>query len=224
MRTLRCIIVLAAWLCTCAAANAQWGFRVAPYHWQTATGAGLTKQHSINLGLDHDLNDRLSIGVEVLIGLTNNSTSDYYDGSSGHYMGYAVDYTMQDRSKGFMYRCEYAFTDNDGFHGYLASTIGFVRVTRDLSVYNVTSPNSYYAQDPSSIGLKSSEENSGMVFPLGLRFGLRSDLEGMYIDMYTGAGVNLGSKELSTAPYLEEKEANMSGVFLQLGIALGFGS
>jgi hypothetical protein len=132
---------------------------------------------------------------------------------------------VEDRSFGFMYRCEYAFSDNDEFHGYLASTVGMMRVKRDLSISSVyrTSSYSYDYVDPSVIGLSYSQESSGMVFPLGLRFGLRSGLEGFYIDMYTAAGVNLGSKDLGKAPFMKKKEAEMSGTFVQLGIALGFG-
>lgn len=209
-----------------AGLSAQWGFRFSPLHYQQASGLSLFKQRHYTIGLDHDLNERLSIGLEALIGRANTSPADYSAGTTvGSYMGYSVDYLAEDKNFGVMYRCEYAFSDNDAFHGYLASTAGMVRVKRDLIISSVyrSSSYSYDYVDPSVIGLSYSEESSGMVFPLGLRFGLRSGLEGFYIDMYTGAGVNLGSKDLSTAPFMKKKEADMSGAFVQLGIALGFG-
>ncbi|MFT3884740.1 MAG: hypothetical protein QM724_04725 [Flavobacteriales bacterium] len=60
--------------------------------------------------------------------------------------------------------------------------------------------------------------------PIGLRIGIRSDLDGFYGDFYFGVGYQLGGGDaLLPQPELSEVPSTLANLTWTLGYAFGFG-
>src|SRR5690606_19862199 len=107
---------------------------------QTGIRAGLEyesimRKYHIQLlaGLDRDVNDRISLGLDVLLGLKMNEQNfSYSTGTSS--------YSLTRNSIGLQYRSMYFF----GGTGYIASTIGFRTLKMEMLLdENVLGPFGY---------------------------------------------------------------------------------
>ena len=110
-----------------------------------------------------------------------------------------------------------SFKEADEPTPYLSILVG-VRsakmVISDVNLYSLD----YY--DPIPSWAKESTERI-MVFPVGLRFGYRSPLDGYAGDVFFGIAHQIG-KEPWTTPYLEDED-QLAGFTFHVGYAFGVG-
>ncbi|MCB0763646.1 MAG: hypothetical protein R2815_07580 [Flavobacteriales bacterium] len=194
-----------------APSMAQWGLRATILHFETPAPRGTW---NFLAGLDHDLNDRMAVGLDFTVAF---NLFGEPEAEQGEYEGYLVDYALQRKVMGLTYRSCYFFSDNDnGASAYVGPFIGFRRITYDLAPYVTT----FYGLDQPAWARPVSEET--IVFPVGMRFGFRGALDGYSGDIYVGVGTTLGDKDMPNAPYLLKKD-RLGGLFLQAGYSYGIG-
>ena len=196
------LIAITAWLCS--SASAQTGIRAGIEYGST--------QKKLNLnylvGLDRDLGERISIGLDALFIPKKNS----FEGSSSYYVDY---YELTTSSFGLQYRSMYYF----GGAGYIASTIGFRNIKMNMVLTELTTDAFGYDKF-----ITRTLNKNTMIIPIGLRLGARGELDGWYQDLYLNVGYNIGS---SKKPYgtevVLEKSDEISGLWFSLGYAFGVG-
>ncbi len=193
-------------------AVAQLGIRYGVQH-EKVTGADLGTDLNMVLGWDFDLNERLSGGLDFS---TDMRWSKQYS-MPVQALGTA-NYAERVRSIGVQYRSQYHFMDNDGTSLYLGPTIG-LRAVRQMieyseEVFNIGWGTSYIQRE---------RKDNGLLFPLGLRVGVRGTLDGGYADLYVAVGTNLGSNEpICDLPFLVD-ESMPNKTFFQAGFCYGIG-
>ena len=209
---MRRFAILAFMLCgALPAIMAQWGIRATILHFETLTPSGT---FSFLAGLDHDLTDRTAMGLDFTMGVDLFGTGAP---EQTEYAGYSVDYILTQKSMGLTYRSMYFFSDNDGGAAFYAGPfVGFRQVTYEVD------PTAYsynFLDDPS---WSRRETGSTTMFPIGMRMGFRSPLDGYSGDIYVGFGFIAGGADPIKAPYLEDKD-RLSRTFLQAGYTVGIG-
>jgi hypothetical protein len=172
----------------------------------------LTRKWSTNLlvGYDHDLNDRLALGIDVVKSIRFDPDLQSNEATNGDIYSY---YTLGTKNWGLQYRSLYFFSGS----GYLASTVGVRSLTMELNGYTMDNSNYNYEQT------NFKESTSATIFPLGLRLGFRSELDGYYGDIYVGIGTVLGNKDvLKNTAYIDKKEG-ITSLWINAGYVLGIG-
>jgi hypothetical protein len=180
---------------------------------------------AFGFGYDHDFNDRLSMGVDITFlgrSILTQTTGNGYNRPIV-YGSLQANWIDRRRTFSMVYRTAYSFGDNDSFTPYLGTYIGVRMIGRDLEITDVSDPQSYYYYgqlgpfSPTYLG-------KATVFPVGLRFGLRSGLDGIYYDLYGGLGYQLGGgSSLFNRPELASGPFDLKGVVWQVGFAYGVG-
>lgn len=187
-------------------AHAQWGVR-----WGIAGETiGPSLFGTLVLGGDRDVSGRTSIGLDVIWSFDTSGDVASWDGVD---LGTSfVSYSLKKRERGLQYRSLFFLTD--GAQGaYIGTQAGFRSVGRAL-------------EDSYGSGSNRVEKDRVMVFPVGVRFGVRTALDGFLQDVYISVGYNLGhgaGDDLErTAPYLPEKH-RLGGLNVQFGYCMGVG-
>ncbi len=166
-------------------------------------------------GFDRDINDRMSIGVDVTRSLLFFGLGDLLDYDP--YSTYGQDYALAQRSFGLQYRSSYFWSDM----GYIASTIGFRSIAMEL---NADRYNSNY----NLIEYRRTERFT--LIPVGLRLGFRNDLDGWYNDVYVGLGYNIGGGKTifdgmraGGEKIVLEKKHELKKIWFSAGYSFGIG-
>jgi hypothetical protein len=129
--------------------------------------------YHFGIGYDHDLADRLSMGVDFMF-------------TTGIFSGEGSVYTLQ-------YRTAFYFASNSEASAYIGPSIGF----RSASLTKYTYNSNAYTYTSS---VTKATDNSTLI-PIGLRVGFRGDLRLFYADVYAGFVVQLGGESsVDTAP------------------------
>ncbi len=165
VRTLVTTLVVSA-LLSAPVVNAQGGVRAIFWDYEVVDGSWLS---GYGLGFDHDMNERLSMGLQVR-----------YSGP-----------TLQAD-----YRSAFHFSENDRSSFYLGP----------------------------QCGLRSFLEEEDLVFPIGLRTGVRGGLRGFYADLFASVSYSLGDR----AGYGADTSASLpavdaSPVSFNVGLHMGIG-
>ena len=188
--------------------QAQWGIQVGG-HWERLTPRGLLGGIAT---VDHDLNDRLGISLDLSIG--------FGIGSSGNisYQGYSGNYSHELKSMGFTYRSQFFLSDKDDVAIYIGPFIGFRKLSFALN------PDPYHNNwwNTSTPSWAVRQTLGGALFPVGIRMGWRAPLDGFYGEIFFTVGTVLGDKDYFNAPYLQPKDV-VGGVYLQAGYSFGLG-
>lgn len=176
--------------------NAQTGIRFTFLDFDRTT----TKlRPNLILGLDHDLGDRIAIGIDVI-------------------KGYRFDPDAEDtqiRSWGIQYRSKFFFAGS----GYIASTIGFRRLSISMSSDPYGTYYSMYGTYPPPL-----RAEQVTIVPVGIRLGFRSELDGWYGDIYGGVGYNIGAnKQIFPTTEYSSRDPLLNAVWLNIGYAYGIG-
>ncbi len=171
-------------LCSVGFANAQTGIR---FTFLDFDQISTNWRPDILVGFDKNLGDRLSIGVDVVKGFRFDQNDDDF-------------YAMN--TWGIQYRSQYFF----GSSVYIGSTIGFRRIALSVNPDPFGTYYSVYGTSPAFIPTRDLT-----IVPVGIRLGLRSELDGWYQDLYAGVGYNLN------AP------TELSSAWINLGYAFGIG-
>lgn len=195
-------------------AVAQWGIQATMLHHEQMTG-----RHGLHwtVGFAHDVSERSSIGIDVighlnLLGDENFSEQLVHD-------GYSVDYSVNRKVFGAQYRSTFFLgRDNSGL--YLGPYLGFRSISRPITLIYAYSTDYNNYETPA---WARSSTTSAMIFPVGLRFGFRSEMDGYFGDIYVGIGSQLGKgKEEKVPVYLADKD-KLKGFSFQVGYSVGIG-
>ncbi|HPF89069.1 MAG: hypothetical protein H6592_08490 [Flavobacteriales bacterium] len=192
------------------AGQAQMGIHYG-VHFEKLTAASSGSNWHMGVGWDFDLNDRLSGGLDVHTDMNWTTVDDYY-------YGYSTEYGERLKVIGIQYRSQFHFMDNDGTSVYLGPTVG-LRAVKQKIEYGVETPSFFGSSTYELVRV----EGKGMVFPLGLRLGLRGSMESGYADLFIGVGTYLGSGEPFTTLAILKKESLPNRTFFQVGLNYGFG-
>jgi len=212
IRRTRSILVAVVCFLISTPMRAQWGI-----HWtfqgESITKAGIFDQFLLGLGCNHDLNDRLSIGLDAVIDTRwsqeGKSVEVLDPGTSGLFS-----YTERTKVFGFQYRCQYHLSDNGSSSMYLGTTLGVRRVSQTL-VYDVFDPSFSFSSD--------TKLGTGTIIPIGLRLGYRGSMDGGYGDLFVGAAYSIGGdQQLNTGSFVQPNSA-LAGFNLQVGFSYGIG-
>lgn len=175
--------------------------------------------YQLGMGYDHDLNERLSMGLDAVIDLQR--ATDGGLSTDVIYQGYTGQYYLADKVFSVQYRTAFALSDNDEGHLYLGTFIGVRTVKQTAELSYVTDPSGYSYDNGPFI---STAEGKRTLIPLGLRFGLRGSLEGGYADLYTQLGYVVGGgKSTFTQAYFQGEDFDLTNMAFTLGLAYGFG-
>lgn len=180
---------------------------------------GPNKGFQFGIGVDHDLNDRLSVGLDLVMDLGSLDNLDRYDHLNMTYGAYTMEYGRVSKTVGVTYRTAYAFSDNESGHLYLGTFLG-VRTVQQRIVLD------YWGGSSGSTPLVNNAQASRTVVPMGVRLGVRSGLDGgLYEDLYAQVGYCLGGgKSGFTQPYLQQVDGLALAKFtFSIGLAFGFG-
>lgn len=207
------------------AASAQTGVRFILPEYTKKFQGGPSKGTQFGIGLDHDLNDRLSLGVDLAFDVRSVASSrDRYGWpgitvTDGAYTGY---YARGERMIAFTYRTAYGLSD-DVVRLYIGSFIGVRHVKQQVELSYWEGASNVYDDGP----FTQFAEGSRTVVPVGLRVGGRFGMieEGYYMDVYVQAGHCIGGgrggfmqRYLDTADGLALAKSAFTA-----GLALGFG-
>lgn len=179
---------------------------------------GPNKGFQFGIGVDHDLNDRLSVGLDLVMDLGSLDNLDRYDHLSLPYGASTVEYGRVSKMVAVTYRSAYALTDNESGHMYLGSFLG-VRTVQQRVVLD-------YWSGSSGASVVNNAQASRTVVPVGVRLGVRSGLDGgLYEDLYAQVGYCLGGgKSGFTQSYLQQADGLALARFtFSIGLAFGFG-
>ncbi len=164
-------------------------------------------QPNVLIGFDRDVAERLSIGLDVVRGFSFDTQYSTYSNE------YDLSYDISKSIWGMQYRSQYFITDVM----YLGTTLGLRHIRMILD----TEQNPYY-NSPYPIFSKQTART--VLVPVGLRWGFRSELDGLYMDGYISVGYNIGSakKMFANADFLEKQDL-LSKTWISIGYALGIG-
>jgi len=194
-------------------ALAQMGIRYGIQH-EKPTQAKQGSDWNMMLGWDFDHNERLSGGLDF--------TSDVNFGSEFNMPSSNTSGpTFYEKVKvlGVQYRSQFHFADNDGGNSfYLGPTIGLRSVKHKINYYQETNNGWTYSSN-----LLETEETA-MIFPVGIRVGVRGPLDGGYGDLFIALGTNIGSGDVPVNDVrVLTGEAMPNKVFFQAGVCYGVG-
>lgn len=194
-------------------ANAQRGIRYGIQYESVTQAKPGTRWHMV-LGYDFDLADRLSGGIDV-------STDTQWSSEFNTYVipRSGLDFSEKIKMFGVVYRSQYHFADNDGGGTfYLGPTLGVRSVKQSLR-YSEEIPGIWY----NTIQERETKE-SKLLFPLGMRIGVRGPLDGGYYDIYLAMGTNLGAGDVPINDVaILTGESLPNKLFFQTGFAYGVG-
>lgn len=191
MRRSICTLAL---LCAISLASAQTGIR---FTFLDLDQIAIKMRPNLILGLDHDLGDRLAIGIDVIKGFRFDPDAE----------------DTQIGSWGMQYRSQFFFAGS----GYISSTIGFRRLSISMSADPYGTYYSMYGTYPPPL-----RAEQVTIVPVGIRIGFRSELDGWYGDIYGSVGYNIGAKKqiFPTTEY-SSRDPLLNAVWLNIGYAYG---
>jgi hypothetical protein len=171
----------------------QWGFRFTALSYETLAPRGTWNGV---LGFDRDFSERNGSALEVNFAIDLFARNDIpQDGEVG---AEHVSYTLIRNCVGLTYRSKYFFSDNSGGAVYLGPLLGFRSLTYDAD------PN-YYDQSSAPAWARKTSTNAKL-FPVGLTFGWRAPLEGLFTELNLSVGTQFGDPSALELVYLNEKD------------------
>ena len=222
--------VCAAWVVCALPVRAQVGFAFIPVAFDRLTNVEVPMKYQFGLALDFDTGPRTGLGFDFTIDpglITTNAlyapieTSEI-DGNTTRYQYSSSTFAVQLKSMFF-------FTDNDKAAPYMAVCAGVrnysIELTRDTD-------NDYNDYNAVVYPFPNKLKASRMVFPVGLRFGVRGDLPKAFADVNFRMGYLIGGGELLfTEPYTltrsstfgSSAELKMTRLTIGFGCSFGFG-
>ena len=194
-----------------APSMAQWGFRFTVLSYETLAPRGTWNGV---LGFDRDFSERNGSALEVNFAFDLFGRNDYpRDGEVG---GEYVSYTLIRNCVGFTYRSKYFFSDNSDGALYLGPLVGFRSLTYDAdpAYFN------YTGTQPPSWARKTS--TNAKLFPVGLTFGWRAPMEGLFTEINLSVGTQFGDPSALELVYLNKKDLP-NKLFFSFQYILGIG-
>jgi len=225
-------------LLTSTAVHGQWGIKVNFLDADFGRNHGeIHVNRSFGLGFDHDLTSRISIGADVShswdiawkgwmfatpTGLVESRVTTAYIADDGLTSGASTRYERSGREVTGWLRAAYLFTGNSSASWYAGPMLG-VRY-RQEEINLVVTPRTLESADEPPSRLN----HRYVLFPVGLRVGLRDEMPNGYFDMHVrvtyeaGGGKHLYD-ELPTLTTHHAPDAVRSPEwYIGMGVAYGF--
>lgn len=174
------------------------------------------------VGFERRTADGLGFGLDASIDLFSLSIDgEGYNLPSIQVGNDRFTYHEKVRDWALIYRSSYYFGREDGF--YLGTFFGVRGIRQKLTQ---TSSSYYYSwgSPPSTVVLPTKVDVNGLVFPVGVRFGVSSEMDGWFQDLYFQMGTQLGAgPKAINVPELEAAASKKAGFMFLLGYAFGVG-
>lgn len=187
-------------------------------------GSGPWRNFMLGMGYDRIFDDRLSMGVDVMIDVQRSLDGGGENSGEGIevlYAGYRGLFSSADKVLGVQYRTAYAFGDIGSTHAYLGTFVGFRSIKRAVFLSTVEDLSGNWTYDSPFI---STAQGSATVFPIGLRAGLRGGLDAGFADIYAQWGLVLGAgKSMFQPSYLSGEGFDLASTAITVGFAYGVG-
>ncbi len=186
-----------------------------------------TPSIALGFGYDHNFDDNMSMGLEfTFLGRSlTDKISDPYTNTPFTYGTWQANWADKRSTWTVIYRTAYAFGSNSSFgSSYIGSYIGVRGISRELQIDDAfdSQASSFFtgATGPFANRYLATK----IVFPVGLRLGIRSVMEGKYYDLYTGLGYQIGGGgSIFNKPELANGPFEIKGLVWHVGFAWGFG-
>lgn len=177
----------------------------------------LFNRWNFGLGYDHEFAHGVSMGIDAVLGglvLSDDGTTDI------SYLDHVGTFEVRRGGWSVVYRTS-AFTGGGDGGFYMGSFIGVRRARQTYELTYAFSPTTYVS------GNGPFEQRTvvdQMVFPIGLRVGVRGPVDGWMSDLYLQLGYQIGSGAPTTPRnYLRSDLRDTNGLVLTLGFAYGVG-
>lgn len=167
MRIAPLVLVITLSLSSTMVSQAQGGVRL--IFWDAMRFGRSNWATCFGLGYDHDMNERLSLGIQARVLAESDAQ-------------WAVDY-----------RTAFHLSENDQTSFYIGPQV-------------------------SAIGYEAPDGNS-MLFPIGMRCGVRGGLERFYADVFVATHYTVGSAAVRS----ESRDRTMGASTIELGLHMGWG-
>lgn len=200
------LFLLAAGSHTC---SAQWGIHATPLSYEMIAPRGLWNFMG---GLDHDISPRNSMALDVNVAIDLFGTEGEYREGDETSTTYAT-YYLDRKSIGVTYHSMYCFSDNVDPAFHMGPFLGYRKVTYENLL------TTYATNGGPDTRLVTS---SAALFPVGLRFGYRSALDGFAGGLTASFGVQLGDMDALDQPYLNKGDTP-NKFFMAFSYVLGIG-
>lgn len=203
---------------------AQMGFAFIPVAFDRVSNVEFPMKYHFGMALDFDTGPRTGIGLDFTIdpGLITTGAM-YAPIETSSISGSSTRYQYSSSSFALVLRSMYFFTDNHKAAPYMAICAGMRNYAIEL-IRDPANDFSDYGTDPYAFPNKLTEER--MVFPVGLRFGVRGDLPKAFADVNFRLGYLIGGGGLLfNEPYALTREGTLGGNReLKMGsFTIGFG-
>lgn len=193
-------------------AHAQMGIRLSPLHYE---GVEVGSNWHFTAGFDVDMSRRTAMTIEY------SSRVDIWGATATNVeqvgiAGYFISISPNTRTWSLALRSLYFLSDGTS-GGYLATSIGYRAIELELDPIYIDASN---YDEPSWVRRSS---HQGGYTQLGLRLGVRSELDGFYGDLFLGLGLNLGDPDLDLPLYMAQSDWGIKDLYLQAGYSMGIG-
>jgi hypothetical protein len=177
---------------------------------------------SIGGGYEHNLNDRISIGLDYNINTGGLRIFDNLEGLSSENPNFSYPYKFQYGLSELTYTSKYFFESNDDAGGYFGTSVSMMTVTYKWQLgeddYIQYLPSSYPADFVPGI-----YEKKITIFPITLRLGYRGSLDDAFSDFYYAVRLNVGNKLPSEKSFEFIDGIDVKKVSFVIGGSWGFG-
>jgi hypothetical protein len=178
---------------------------------------------AMGVGYARQVAPRLSYAVDFTVITRSFFSLDEYAEKEMSYGSYSAYYTEDRGGFAFTYRTAYMLDDPDNFSPYIGTSIGIMRVSRELEITSQYWDYYYYGYEDATIW-KGRYEEDATLFPVQLRLGFRMPLEGFYCDFFSGIGYMIGGGDnLFPQRELEDVNSEIGRLTWTLGYAMGVG-
>lgn len=218
---LRSLLAIIVWVAAMDRVKAQGtGVRVIFPEWdRTMNGRSFMALWNFGVGVDRETVHGLRMGVDATFRAFYLGSGGTTEGEEFLYDGYRATYDFKPGGWSVLYRATYC-TGGDGSGFYLGTFAGIRKVGYSMELKWAYDPNWSYGNGP----FPDHAQASLTVYPVGLRCGFTSEVDGAYSDLYMMIGTQLGHARLAPAEMaLAKGGEQVSGLTYSLGYAFGIG-
>lgn len=178
----------------------------------------------MGFGYDHDFDENIGMSLEasfLVRGLFSAGDQDN-EGEPLAYSGWEANWYDTRRTWSVLYRTSYFFSGSSAGSAYMGSFIGVRTIKREVVISSQYEMNGWSGSSDGPFAPRYTGD--AMVFPVGVRLGLRGPLDGGYYDLYGGMGYQIGGGEhLFPRQELADGPFTTKTLTWHIGLAYGVG-
>ena len=172
----------------------------------------------LGVGYDHTFNDRMSMGFDVIFPYILGKNDADGELNMGDWNAFY--YIQREKSFSVSYRTS-CFFNSRNRGAYIGSSIGMVKRSETYGLgFAMNSVTYEYGVGPFPQDMSISQ----MVFPVGIRLGLKAALGKGYLDFYGGAAYQIGNGSVEYTNddgLLQDHGITTTPLMFSVGVALG---